>query len=322
MNKKKYSLLNTIKKNKMLKTLHVIPTKIFSKKTVQILDKPNWIKIKIPINTSRIHQIKSALRKNNLHSVCEEANCPNLPECFNRGTATFMILGSKCTRNCPFCAVSHGKPKLLDTEEPNKLAETIFDMRVNYVVITSVVRDDLYDGGAQHFVNCIRSIRNKNKVKIEILVPDFRGRVELILNIFNSGLPDVFNHNIENVPRLYKKIRPGADYKKSLFLLESFKKRYFNIPTKSGLMLGLGEKDKEIIQVMKDLYASGVTLLTIGQYLQPSINHLPVQRYIPISEFENIKKEALSIGFVNAFCGPFVRSSYHASVQTNLSFKK
>ncbi|AYN24793.1 lipoyl synthase [Buchnera aphidicola] len=318
MNNKKDSLFKIIKKNK---TLNVIPTKNFSKKIIK-LNKPNWIKVKIPVDTSRIRGIKNALRKNNLYSVCEEANCPNLPECFNHGTATFMILGSKCTRNCPFCAVSHGKPNSLNEEEPNNLAKTVFDMGINYVVITSVVRDDLYDGGAQHFVNCITSIRKKNKVKIEILVPDFRGRVKLILNIFNSGLPDVFNHNIENVPRLYKKIRPGANYKRSLFLLESFKKKFFNIPTKSGFMLGLGEKDVEIIQVMKDLYSSGVTFLTVGQYLQPSINHIPVQRYIPLSEFENIKKEALSIGFTNAFCGPFVRSSYHASFQTNLFIKK
>jgi len=311
-------LFKTIKKNNII---NVITTESFSKKIIK-LNKPDWIKIKIPVDTFRIREIKSALRKNNLHSVCEEANCPNLPECFNRGTATFMILGSRCTRNCPFCAVSHGKPNSLNVEEPNNLAKTIFDMGIDYVVITSVVRDDLYDGGAQHFVNCIKSIRKKNKVKIEILVPDFRGRVELILKIFNSGLPDVFNHNVENVPRLYKKVRPGADYKKSLFLLESFKKKYSNIPTKSGLMLGLGEKDTEIIQVMKDLYSNGVTLLTVGQYLQPSINHIPVQRYIPLSEFKNIKKEALSIGFTNAFCGPFVRSSYHASFQANKLIKK
>ncbi|QCI16517.1 lipoyl synthase [Buchnera aphidicola (Aphis craccivora)] len=298
----------------MNKKINLIPIKnILVKKNK--LNKPNWIKIKLPVNTSRINQVKYALRKNNLYSVCEEANCPNLSECFNNGTATFMILGDICTRNCPFCAVSHGKPKNLDLEEPKKLAKTIFDMRINYVVITSVVRDDLYDGGAQHFVNCMNSIRSKNKVKIEILVPDFRGRIELVLKIFNSELPDIFNHNIENVPRLYKKIRPGANYKKSLLLLESFKKKYNQVPTKSGLMVGIGEKDKEIIQVMKDLYSSGVTLLTVGQYLQPSKNHLPVERYISPLEFENIKKEAISIGFKNAYCGPFVRSSYHASIQ-------
>ncbi|MCU4136959.1 lipoyl synthase [Buchnera aphidicola (Sitobion miscanthi)] len=308
-------------KNKTLKKINIVNVKQnidFIKK----LKKPDWIKIKIPINTSRINQIKHALRKNNLYSVCEEAQCPNLSECFNNGTATFMILGPICTRNCPFCAVSHGTPNAIDIEEPQKLSNTIFDMGINYVVITSVVRDDLYDGGAQHFVNCIRAIRNKNMAKIEILVPDFRGRIKLILNVFNNALPDVFNHNIENVPRMYKKIRPGANYEKSLLLLESFKKKYCNIPTKSGFMLGLGEKDKEIIQVMKDLYSRGVTLLTVGQYLQPSIHHLPVKRYIPITEFENIKKEALSIGFTNAFCGPFVRSSYHASFQSHLPVKK
>lgn len=322
MNKKKDLFLKFTQNDVIKNKLNIIPIKHFSKKKT-ILDKPDWIKVKLPINTSRIREMKNALRKNNLYSVCEEACCPNLSECFNSGTATFMILGSKCTRNCPFCAVKHGQPKSIDIEEPKKLAQTVLDMNINYVVITSVVRDDLYDGGAHHFVSCIKAIRNKkNKVKIEILVPDFRGRIQLVLKIFNSGLPDVFNHNLENVPRLYKKIRPGANYKKSLFLLESFKKKYDNIPTKSGLMLGLGEKYLEIIQVMKDLYSSGVTLLTIGQYLQPSINHLPVQRYIPLSEFENIKKEALSIGFTNAFCGPFVRSSYHASFQTNLSIKK
>jgi len=308
-------------KKKILKKINVINTK-YNYNIIEKLKKPDWIKVQIPVNTSRIHQIKNALRKNNLHSVCEEAHCPNLSECFNNGTATFMILGSICTRNCPFCAVFHGTPNSLNTDEPEKLSDTIFDMKINYVVITSVVRDDLYDGGAQHFVNCIQAIRKKNIVKIEILVPDFRGKIDLILNIFKNGLPDVFNHNVENVPRIYKKIRPGANYKKSLLLLESFKKKYSHIPTKSGLMLGLGEKDTEIIQVMKDLYASGVTLLTVGQYLQPSIQHLPVKRYISPSEFEHIRKEALSIGFSNAFCGPFVRSSYHASLQSSLPIKK
>ncbi|QIQ41299.1 MAG: lipoyl synthase [Buchnera aphidicola (Aphis urticata)] len=298
----------------MNKKINLIPIKNILTKQNK-LNKPDWIKIKLPTYTSQINRVKNALRKNHLYSVCEEANCPNLSECFSNGTATFMILGAICTRNCPFCAVSHGKPKNINFEEPNKLANAIFDMGINYVVITSVVRDDLYDGGAQHFVNCMNAIRNKNTVKIEILVPDFRGRIELVLKIFNSELPDVFNHNIENVPRLYKKIRPGANYKKSLLLLESFKKQYNKIPTKSGLMLGIGEKDQEITQVMKDLYSSGVTLLTVGQYLQPSKKHLPVQRYISPSEFENIKKEAISIGFKNAYCGPFVRSSYHASFQ-------
>ncbi|QIE01987.1 lipoyl synthase [Buchnera aphidicola] len=286
------------------------------------IPKPNWIKIQIPIETDRINHIKKTLRQNNLHSVCEEAQCPNLSECFNNGTTTFMILGSICTRNCPFCAVQHGKPRLVNTDEPSKLSHAILDMKINYVVITSVVRDDLYDGGAQHFVNCIKSIRKKNNVQIEILVPDFRGRINLILKIFNQGLPDIFNHNIENVPRMYKTIRPGANYKRSLLLLESFKKQYSHIPTKSGLMLGLGETYLEIIQVMKDLYSSGVELLTIGQYLQPSINHLPVKRYISPSEFDDIKNEALSIGFSNAFCGPFVRSSYHASLQSCASVNK
>ncbi|CAL4321559.1 lipoyl synthase [Buchnera aphidicola] len=283
--------------------------------------KPNWIKVKIPLISSKIYQIKKALRENNLHSVCEEANCPNLPECFNKGTATFMILGSICTRNCPFCAVKHGKPDIINIHEPIKLANTIFDMNIKYVVITSVVRDDLYDGGAQHFVDCMKSIRDKNNVQIEILVPDFRGRINLILNIFNKELPNVFNHNIENVPRLYKIIRPGANYSKSLILLQSFKKKYSNIPTKSGLMVGLGETEQELIAVMKDLYSSGVSLLTIGQYLQPSSEHFPVQRYISPLEFEDIRKEALSIGFTHAFCGPLVRSSYHADIQANAFIK-
>ncbi|QCI15946.1 lipoyl synthase [Buchnera aphidicola] len=308
-------------KNKISNKSNIIPTKkIYN--TSNILKKPDWIKIKLPISTSRINYIKNALRKNNLHSVCEEAHCPNLSECFDNGTATFMILGSVCTRNCPFCAVLHGKPDAINIEEPKKLSNTIFDMKINYVVITSVVRDDLYDGGAQHFVNCIQEIRNKNRVKIEILVPDFRGKINLILKIFEQSLPDIFNHNIENIPRMYKKIRPGANYKRSLSLLELFKNKYHNIPTKSGLMLGLGEKDHEIIKVMKDLYSSGVTLLTIGQYLQPSFRHLPVERYISPLEFESLKKEALSIGFTNAFCGPFVRSSYHASVQSHLPIIK
>jgi lipoic acid synthetase len=307
--------------NNISNKLNIIPTKTIHK-VINILKKPNWIKVKIPIDTSRIQHIKNALRKNKLYSVCEEAHCPNLSECFNNGTATFMILGSICTRNCPFCAVSHGIPHSINIEEPKKLSDTVFDMKIDYVVITSVVRDDLYDGGAQHFVDCIQAIRKKNTVKIEILVPDFRGRIDLILRIFNQALPDVFNHNIENIPRIYKKIRPGANYQRSLSLLELFKKKYSNIPTKSGLMLGLGEKDSEIIQVMKDLYSSGVTLLTIGQYLQPSINHLPVQRYVSPLEFESIKQEALSIGFKNAFCGPFVRSSYHANFQSDLSIKK
>ncbi|WP_422667195.1 lipoyl synthase [Buchnera aphidicola] len=281
------------------------------------LTKPTWIKVKIPFNSDKIQKMKNILRTNNLNSVCEEANCPNLSECFNNGTVTFMILGSICTRNCPFCAVTHGIPSVVNKKEPIQLANTIFDMKINYVVITSVARDDLYDGGAQHFVNCIKAIREKNTVQVEILVPDFRGRIKIILDIFNKELPDVFNHNIENVPRLYKKVRPGANYVKSLYLLEAFKNKYLHIPTKSGLMIGLGEKDKEISAVMKDLYAAGVSLLTVGQYLQPSLAHFPVQRYISPIEFEDIKKEALSIGFTNAFCGPLVRSSYHANIQSH-----
>lgn len=308
-----------IKKNTLFINKNInIPIKNIE--NIKTLKKPEWIKVKIPLSSSKIYKIKKALRKNNLHSVCEEANCPNLPECFNSGTATFMILGAICTRNCPFCAVKHGKPDTINIQEPIKLANTIFDMNIKYVVITSVARDDLYDGGAQHFVNCMKSIRKKNNVQIEILVPDFRGRINVVLNIFNEELPNVFNHNVENIPRLYKIIRPGASYTKSLNLLESFKKKYFSIPTKSGLMVGLGETEKELISVMKDLYSSGVSLLTVGQYLQPSSSHFPVQRYISPLEFQNIQKEALSIGFTNAFCGPLVRSSYHADIQSNVSF--
>ncbi|QCI24345.1 lipoyl synthase [Buchnera aphidicola (Muscaphis stroyani)] len=314
--KKEENVLENTKGKTESKKIKVIS--VNDSDTITNLRKPKWIKIKIPLNSSKINKIKNALRKNNLNSVCEEANCPNLFECFNQGTATFMILGSKCTRNCPFCAVSHGTPSAINEDEPQKLAQTIFDMKINYAVITSVVRDDLYDGGAQHFVNCIKAIKDKKNIKIEILVPDFRGRIKLALKIFNKALPDIFNHNIENIPRLYKIIRPGANYKKSLNLLKSFKYMYSHIPTKSGLMVGLGEKDKEIIKVMKDLYSSGVTLLTVGQYLQPSIHHLPVQRYMSPLEFESIKKEALSIGFTSAFCGPFVRSSYHAGNQSHL----
>lgn len=282
------------------------------------LKKPNWIKIKIPIHSLRIRYMKSILRSNNLHSVCEEAACPNLLECFNQGTVTFMILGAICTRKCPFCAVKHGRPMSVNASEAMNLARTIKDMKINYVVLTSVARDDLRDGGSGHFSSCITAIRSMSKVKIEILVPDFKNCRQMALNIIGNTLPDIFNHNIENVPRLYKIIRPGADYNSSLTLLNTFKKLYSHVPTKSGFMLGLGETDVEIVNLMKDLYRHGVNMITIGQYLQPSKLHLPVKRYYTLLEFKDIEKEALSIGFSNVFCGPLVRSSYHAYKQSQI----
>lgn len=294
----------------------LIPIKTVAVERQDSLRKPSWIKIKLPADSSRIQNIKAAMRKNCLHSVCEEASCPNLAECFNHGTATFMILGVICTRCCPFCDVTHGRPIMLDANEPEKLAQTISDMGLCYVVITSVNRDDLRDGGAQHFADCIRAIRTKNPaIRIEILVPDFRGCMDRALSIIDTALPDVFNHNLENVPRLYRQVRPGADYHWSLKLLENFKIANPHLPTKSGLMVGLGETNTEIFEVMRDLRLHGVTMLTLGQYLQPSRHHLPVKRYVSPQEFDKMKQEALSMGFTEAACGPFVRSSYHADLQ-------
>lgn len=282
----------------------------------ELLPKPEWMKIKLPANTEKILNIKKAMRKNGLNSVCEEASCPNLAECFHHGTATFMILGAICTRRCPFCDVAHGKPLPPDPEEPKKLAQTIHDMGLRYVVITSVDRDDLRDGGASHFAECVKEIRALNpNIKIEILVPDFRGRIEVALEKLAQNPPDVFNHNLENIPRLYKEVRPGADYQWSLRLLREFKQMFPNIPTKSGLMVGLGETNEEILQVMQDLRDNGVTMLTLGQYLQPSRHHLPVARYVPPSEFDEFRSKAKAMGFEHAACGPFVRSSYHADLQ-------
>lgn len=294
----------------------LIPTKSVPVEKEQILRKPEWMKIKLPSDSQRIQDIKSAMRKNNLHSVCEEASCPNLAECFNHGTATFMILGAICTRRCPFCDVAHGRPTAPDANEPQHLAQTIKDMNLKYVVVTSVDRDDLRDGGAQHFADCTRAIREHNpNIKIETLVPDFRGRMDKALEILNLSPPDVFNHNLETAPRLYRKARPGANYKWSLELLKQFKALHPNVPTKSGLMMGLGETKDEIIEVLKDLRAHGVTMLTLGQYLAPSRHHLPVERYVPPSEFDELKEVALNLGFTHAACGPFVRSSYHADMQ-------
>ncbi len=292
----------------------LIPVKIVEQQ--EVLRKPAWMKIKLPADSSRIQAIKAAMRKNGLHSVCEEASCPNLPECFNHGTATFMILGAICTRRCPFCDVAHGRPLAPDEQEPEKLAQTIQDMKLRYVVITSVDRDDLRDGGAQHFSDCISAIRSKNPdISIEILVPDFRGRMERALEILAATPPDVFNHNLENVPRIYREVRPGANYEGSLKLLARFKQLHPEIPTKSGLMVGLGETDEEIIAVMQDLRRQGVTMLTLGQYLQPSRHHLPVRRYVSPEDFNKMKVQAVEMGFVHAACGPFVRSSYHADLQ-------
>jgi lipoyl synthase len=290
-----------------------IPIKIEA--TATPLRKPDWIRVRIPAS-SAVSDLKKLLRENNLVTVCEEASCPNLPECFTHGTATFMIMGDKCTRRCSFCDVAHGRPDPLDPNEPKHLANTIAKMKLRYVVITSVDRDDLRDGGASHFTACITAIRAENPgIKIEILVPDYRGRLELALDGTGKALPDVFNHNIETVPRLYKQARPGSDYLHSLRLLQSFKKRYPNVPTKSGIMLGLGETNEEIKQTLADLRAHDVEMVTLGQYLQPSAYHLPVTRYVTPEEFQQFAEFAKQLGFTNIASGPLVRSSYHADKQ-------
>jgi len=284
---------------------------------VEALKKPDWIRVRAGGN-ARFHEVKQALRDHNLHTVCEEASCPNIGECFGKGTATFMILGDVCTRRCPFCDVAHGRPNPPDADEPRNLAVTIRDMRLNYVVITSVDRDDLRDGGAGHFAECIRAVREHSpKTAIEVLVPDFRGRLDAALDKLAAAPPDVMNHNLETVPRLYKQARPGADYANSLNLLRAFKQRHPSIPTKSGLMLGLGETDEEILEVMRDLRAHDVDMLTLGQYLQPSAGHLPVLRYVEPAVFDMFAREAEEMGFSHAACGPLVRSSYHADQQAH-----
>ena len=289
-----------------------IPIKIIPMPTLR---KPDWIRMKVP-DSARFQEIKKILRENNLHTVCEEASCPNIGECFSGGTATFMILGDICTRRCPFCDVAHGKPLPPDIAEPENLARTIAAMKLNYVVITSVDRDDLRDGGAQHFVDCIHAVRQQSpNIKIEILVPDFRGRLDVAMAILQNAPPDVMNHNLETVPRLYKQARPGSDYQNSLTLLKTFGDLYPHIPTKSGLMLGLGETDEEIVNVMEDLRAHNVNMLTLGQYLQPSVHHLPVMRYVTPQTFAELKQKAEAMGFNNTASGPMVRSSYHADVQ-------
>ena len=279
--------------------------------------KPDWIRVKAA-SSPRFQEIKRILRENNLHSVCEEASCPNIGECFSKGTATFMIMGDLCTRRCPFCDVAHGRPKPLDQDEPRHLGETIAALRLKYVVITSVDRDDLRDGGSQHFVDCIRAVRELSpETKIEILTPDFRGRLDRALEILNTCPPDVMNHNLETVPRLYKQARPGSDYHHSLKLLKDFKTLHPNVPTKSGLMLGLGETDEEILEVMRDLREHNVGMLTLGQYLQPSAHHHPVMRFVPPDGFKEFERHAMAMGFAHAACGPMVRSSYHADQQAH-----
>ena len=282
------------------------------------LAKPEWIRVRAASPGSRFHEIKQILRENNLHTVCEEASCPNIGECFGKGTATFMVLGDLCTRRCPFCDVAHGRPLAPDPEEPARLAQTIAALGLAYVVITSVDRDDLKDGGARHFVDCIRAVRERSpRTKIEILVPDFRGRLERALEVLDAALPDVMNHNLETVPRLYRQARPGGNYPHSLELLADFKARHPHIPTKSGLMVGLGESDDEILQVMRDLRAHGVDMLTIGQYLQPSAHHLPVARYVHPDAFAMFQREAQELRFTHAAVGAMVRSSYHADRQAH-----
>ena len=290
-----------------------IPVKIA--KTEKPLRKPEWIRAKTPAHPE-VKRLKKILRDKKLFTVCEEATCPNLGECFGHGTATFMIMGEICTRRCPFCDVGHGKPLPLDKDEPKNLAETIQAMELKYVVITSVDRDDLRDGGAQHFAECIQRTRELSPdIKIEILVPDFRGRMDKALEILAQSPPDVFNHNLETVPRLYREARPGADYQGSLDLLKAYQQSCPSVPTKSGLMLGLGEEKEEIFQVMQDLRDHGVTMLTLGQYLQPSVHHLPVKRYLTPEEFEELKVIAEEMGFDQIASGPMVRSSYHADLQ-------
>jgi len=292
-----------------------IPIKIVP---AERLKKPDWIRVKAAGPDSRFHDIKRILREQRLHTVCEEASCPNIGECFGKGTATFMILGDICTRRCPFCDVGHGRPLAPDAEEPLHLAQTIAALALRYVVITSVDRDDLKDGGAQHFVDCIRAVREHSPATtIEVLVPDFRGRLDRALAILDAAPPDVMNHNLETVPRLYRAARPGGDYRHSLALLKQFKARHPGVPTKSGLMVGLGEKDEEIIAVMRDLRAHDVDMLTIGQYLQPSEHHLPVLRYVHPDTFRMFEREAGSLGFSHAAVGPMVRSSYHADQQAH-----
>ena len=302
----------TAKQKSQAKTSR-IPIKIVPAET---LKKPDWIRVKAGSPTTRFYEIKQILRENKLNTVCEEASCPNIGECFGKGTATFMIMGDKCTRRCPFCDVGHGRPDPLDADEPMNLAKTIAALKLKYVVITSVDRDDLRDGGAGHFVDCIRKTRELSPgTQIEILTPDFRGRMDRALDILKAAPPDVMNHNLETTPRLYKEARPGSDYAFSLNLLKRFKAFAPQVPTKSGVMVGLGETDEEILQVMRDMREHQIDMLTIGQYLAPSGHHLPVRRYVHPVTFKMFEREAAAMGFTHAAVGPMVRSSYHADKQ-------
>jgi lipoic acid synthetase len=306
---------NASAKQKAAAKLSRIPVKV---QAGEVLKKPDWIRVKAGSPSTRFYEIKEVLRANKLVTVCEEASCPNIGECFGKGTATFMIMGDKCTRRCPFCDVGHGRPDPLDVNEPENLAKTIAALKLNYVVITSVDRDDLRDGGSQHFVDCIRRTRALSPhTQIEILVPDFRGRDDRALEILKAAPPDVMNHNMETVPRLYKEARPGSDYAFSLNLLKKFKQLFPNVPTKSGLMVGLGETDAEILTVMQDMRDHQIDMLTIGQYLAPSTSHIPVRRYVHPDTFKMFEEQAYAMGFKHAAVGAMVRSSYHADQQAH-----
>ena len=306
---------NPLAKQKAAAKLSRIPVKV---ERAEVLKKPDWIRVKAGSPSTRFYEIKQILRENKLNTVCEEASCPNIGECFGKGTATFMIMGDKCTRRCPFCDVGHGRPDPLDVNEPENLAKTIAALKLSYVVITSVDRDDLRDGGAQHFVDCISRIRALSpRTQIEVLVPDFRGRDDRALSILTSAPPDVMNHNLETAPRLYKEARPGSDYQFSLNLLKKFKALHPGVPTKSGIMVGLGETDEEVLQVMQDMRDHHIDMLTIGQYLAPSSSHLPVRRYVHPDTFKMLEARAYEMGFAHAAVGAMVRSSYHADQQAH-----
>jgi len=306
---------NPLAKQKAAAKLSRIPVKV---ERAEVLKKPDWIRVKAGSPSTRFYEIKQILRENKLNTVCEEASCPNIGECFGKGTATFMIMGDKCTRRCPFCDVGHGRPDPLDVNEPDNLAKTIAALKLSYVVITSVDRDDLRDGGAQHFVDCISRIRALSpRTQIEVLVPDFRGRDDRALSILTSAPPDVMNHNLETAPRLYKEARPGSDYQFSLNLLKKFKTLHPGVPTKSGIMVGLGETDEEVLQVMQDMRDHQIDMLTIGQYLAPSTSHLPVRRYVHPDTFKMFETRAYEMGFSHAAVGAMVRSSYHADQQAH-----
>ncbi len=306
---------NPLAKQKAAAKLSRIPIKV---EQAEVLKKPDWIRVKAGSSSTRFNEIKQILRENKLNTVCEEASCPNIGECFGKGTATFMIMGDKCTRRCPFCDVGHGRPDPLDANEPHNLAKTIAALKLKYVVITSVDRDDLRDGGAQHFADCIRAVRELSpQTQIEVLVPDFRGRDDRALEILKLAPPDVMNHNLETAPRLYKEARPGSDYQFSLNLLKKFKALYPKVPTKSGIMVGLGETDEEVFQVMQDMRDHHIDMITIGQYLAPSSSHLPVRRYVHPDTFKVFEAKAYELGFSHAAVGAMVRSSYHADQQAH-----